>query len=136
MRQRKVSLIDANIVLRYLLDDHPDQSPASAKFMEEVEIGEKEAYLHDVVIAEVVWTLEKFYKVPKKEISHALSELISMRGIGVSNRSVLLRALRIYADKNVDFVDALLGALALEKGAEVISFDKDFKKMGVPLKAI
>ena len=136
MRRRKESLIDANVILRYLLGDHPEQSRASTKLMEEVERGGEDVYIHDVVIAEVVWTLEKFYKVPKGRIRDVLSELILMRGIGVSNRSVLLRALRIYADKNVDFVDALLGALALEKGAEVISFDKDFKKMGVPLKAI
>jgi predicted nucleic-acid-binding protein len=31
-------------------------------------VSEEEAYLHDVVIAELVWTLEKFYKVPKSKI--------------------------------------------------------------------
>lgn len=131
MWQRKASLIDANVILRYLLGDHPDQSPSSARFMEEVERGEKEVYLHDVVIAEVVWTLEKFYKVPKEEISHVLSELISMRGISVSDRIVLLKALQIYAGKNVDFVDALLGAISIERGVEVVSFDRDFRRMGV-----
>ena len=117
-------LIDADVILRYLLNDHPDHSQASSKLMEEVERGGAEAYIHDVVIAEVVWALEKFYEVSKSNIRDVLTELISMRGIAVSDRTVLSRALWIYADKDVDFVDALLGALALEKG------------MGVPLKSL
>ena len=38
-------------------------------------------------------------------------------------------ALEIYQDKNVDFIDAYLGAICLIKGKRIYSFDRDFDKI-------
>ena len=133
MRRKKGPLIDTNVILRYLLEDLPEQSEASARFMENLGRGE-EAYIHDVVIAEVIWTLEKFYKVPRSKIRDVVSELLSIRGIVLSNKGVLLRALQLYADKKIDFLDALLASLVLEDEVEVVTFDKDFRRVGVTIR--
>jgi len=60
--------------------------------------------------------------------------LLSIRGIVLSNKGVLLRALQLYADKKIDFVDALLASLALEDEVEVVTFDKDFRRVGVTIR--
>lgn len=45
-----------------------------------------------------------------------------------------MRALQLYADKKIDFVDALLASLALEDEVEVVTFDKDFRRVGVTIR--
>lgn|GEM_PF-5454167 len=60
--------------------------------------------------------------------------MLSIRGIVLSNKGVLLRALQLYADKKIDFVDALLASLALEDEVEVVTFDKDFRRVGVTIR--
>jgi predicted nucleic-acid-binding protein len=135
MLQKKVPLIDTNVILRYLLNDVPKQSKASSKLMEKLASGEN-AYLHDVVIAELVWTLEKFYKVPKSKIRKVISELLLIKGLLVSNKNILLKALEIFDGKNIDFADALIASMAMESEVEVITFDKDFRKVNVPIRNI
>lgn len=135
MLQKKVPLIDTTVILRYLLNDVPEQSKASSKLMEKL-VSEEEAYLHDVVIAELVWTLEKFYKVPKAKIRKVISELLLIKGLLVSNRNILLKALELFDEKNIDFADALIASMAMESEAEVITFDKDFRKVNVPIRNI
>ena len=135
MLRKKVPLIDTNVILRYLLNDVPEQSEASNKLMDKL-MSEEEAYLHDVVIAELVWTLEKFYKVPRPKIREVISELLLIKGLLVSNKNILLKALEIFAEKNIDFADALIASMAMENEAEVITFDKDFSKVNVPIRSI
>ncbi|MBC8234654.1 type II toxin-antitoxin system VapC family toxin [bacterium] len=135
MPQKKVPLIDTNVILRYLLNDVPEQSEASSKLMEKL-ISSEEVYLHDVVIAELVWTLEKFYQVPKSKIRKIISELLLIKGLLVSNRSILLKALELFAEKNIDFADALIASMAMANEAEVITFDKDFRKVNVSIRSI
>jgi len=50
----KVSLLDANVVLRFLLGDDPGQSPRAHAFMKRLEAGGQLAELEDVVLAETV----------------------------------------------------------------------------------
>ena len=54
-----------------------------------------------------------------------------MRFSGIVNedRSVFLEALRLFAEKNVDIVDALVHATAEAKGWELFSFDSDIRKL-------
>jgi predicted nucleic acid-binding protein len=43
--------------------------------------------------------------------------------------SLLRTALYRFVEQNVDFVDALVFGIALEKGWQIFSFDNDMKKM-------
>lgn len=49
-------LIDANVILRYLLEDHPQLSPEAKKVIE------SGAYTLPEVLAEVVYVLKGVYK--------------------------------------------------------------------------
>ena len=54
-------LIDANVILRYLLEDHPQLSPEAKKVIE------SGTYTLPEVLAEVVYVLKGVYKVERKE---------------------------------------------------------------------
>ena len=59
-------LIDANVILRYLLRDHPQMSEEAKKVIEEG------AFTLPEVLAEVVYVLKGVYQVERTEIAKTL----------------------------------------------------------------
>ena len=127
---RKVSLLDANVILRFVLGDDWDQSPRAHLFMKRLEAAEELAELEDVVLAETIWVLEKHARIPRFEIARTLSDLLAFRGIRYRGKRVGLQALTFFASTNCDIADCLLAARAKSRRAKVVSFDNDFKKLG------
>ncbi len=125
---RKVYLIDTNVVLRYLLGDHPEFSPKAEAFMFDVSKGVKKAEILDVVIVECIYVMEKYYEIPKTEIVEKLSGIMNFSGIVNPDRSEILEALLKYENSNIDIVDCILAARSSPEKV-VISFDKDMKKL-------
>ena len=125
---RKVYLIDTNVVLRYLLGDHPEFSPKAEAFMFDVSKGVKKAEILNVVIVECIYVMEKYYEIPKTEIVEKLSGILNFSGIVNPDRSEILEALLKYENSNIDIVDCILAASSSPEKV-VISFDKDMKKL-------
>ena len=119
-------LIDTNVILRYLLDDHPDHSPKALRFMKDVSKGKKKAEILDPVLMECIYVMEKFYKIPRPIIVDRLSRIINFSGIINSNKATLVSALLTYQTQSVDIVDCLLNAYS-SPNRVVVSFDKDFE---------
>jgi predicted nucleic-acid-binding protein len=124
----KVYLIDTNVILRYLLGDHPEFSPKAEAFMKDVSEGRKKAEILDVVTVECVYVLGKYYEVSKAEIVEKLSGILNFSGIVNSNRAETLAAFVKYRDSNIDIVDCILAAKS-SLSKLVVSFDSDFEKL-------
>lgn len=128
-RRSKVSLLDSNVLLRFLLHDDPDQSQRARALMERLEAGSERAELGDGVVAETVWVLEKRARVAREEIARRLSALASLRGVAYRGKRVLLEALSNFGATSCDIVDCLLAARARSRRVQVVSFDHDFEKL-------
>ena len=113
-------LIDANIILRYLLNDHEILSEKAN------EIIMQGAYTLPEVIAEVVYVLKGVYKVERKELAETLQDF--MHEIEINYKDVMFVALEIYAETFLDFVDCILIAHHKIFHVEVISFDKKLNR--------
>jgi len=124
----KVYLIDTNVILRYLLEDHEDFSPKAKKIMKDISQAFIYAEIRDIVIVECIYVLEKFYKVPRMEIAGKLSAILNFKGIANSDKHQILKALLSYKETGVDIVDCLLAAHSSPERL-IISFDNDFKKL-------
>jgi len=124
----KVYLIDTNVVLRYLLNDHQRFSPKAKSFMQEISKGLKKAEIPAVVIVECIYVLEKFYIVPRDEIVDTIGSILSLKGIVNSDKSEILEAMLNYKDTHIDIVDCILAACSAPDRI-VVSFDKDFEKL-------
>jgi predicted nucleic-acid-binding protein len=127
-QQEKVYLIDTNVILRYLLGDHPEFSPKAEAFMGNISEGTKKAEIFDVVIVECIYVMEKYYQIPKSEISTKLSGILNFSGIVNPYRSEILEALLKYNSTNIDIVDCIFAAHSSPEKV-VVSFDKDMKKL-------
>jgi predicted nucleic acid-binding protein len=129
-------IIDANIILRFLLADDEKQFLKAKAFIRKLEYGEDEALIPEIVFAEVVWVLQKVYNIPREEISEQFSKLLHYNGIKtILNKEVFIETLRIYPVHSMDIQDIFLAVLAERKECTVITFDKtDFRKFEIDFK--
>lgn len=124
------AFIDANVLLRHVTADHPVHSPRATEFLREVESGDTRVYLSDFVVSEIVYTLSTVYKHSKRDIRDTVIQLLQLRGVSVDDRTRLQRALNLFADVNLPFVDAYLASRMLGEGADaIVSFDRDFDRI-------
>ena len=124
----KVYLIDTNVILRYLLNDHKRFSPKAKAFIQDVANGIKKDELQSVVVFECVYVMEKFYKIPKNEIVDKLSRILNIKGMVNADKSAILDALVKYENSSADIVDCILAAKSSPQRV-IVSFDKDFKRL-------
>ncbi len=125
----KTIAIDANIVLRYLLADHPVFSKKAEKLFKAAEQRKLKLFLDEVVLAEIVWTLSSFHKIPKEKINDNLRVLLSQNWLFCRRKKLVLEALKNFAEKNIDYVDAWLFSVAKKLDFQIGSFDKDFNRL-------
>ncbi len=134
MRQsKKTYLVDTNVLLRYLIGDNVQNAEKALALMERVESGSEEVEICSVIVAETIWTLEKFYEVPRKDIAQKLLAIFSFKGVRGSEKSSIVDALQTYASTRIDFIDCYLAARGKGQNMPVYSFDKkDFSRLGTP----
>ncbi len=119
-------IIDANVILRYLLRDNETLYKNAETLLNDVFTGKKKALVIQSVIAEVVYVLQKLYNVNRKQIADVLIDFLRMKGVRTQDSDIVLESFEIFRNRNMDYVDCLLCAYSIEY--EVISFDKDLKK--------
>jgi len=122
--------LDTNILLRYLIGDSNEQAERSLHLLLRVERGEEKVFTSSLVIFETVFTLQKFYKVPREKIAGQLLAIISMRNLQLPDKNVYSRAFDLYISKNISFADAYNAAYALDlEQPTIYSWDTDFDKI-------
>ncbi len=114
------TLVDANVILRYLLDDSEEFSLRAR------EIVASGAWLLPEVLAEVVYVLNGVYAVERKVIAQTLTELIEE--MWCECPTVLCAALDKYAATRLDFIDCVLWAHNRVNLDTVVTFDKKLNK--------
>lgn len=121
-------LLDANLILRFLRDDHPEHSPKAKGLFAQAADGQCVLVIPVVVLAECVWVLTSFYKTERVDVALALSQLISTPGVETDDPALAIHALDRYARTHADYVDCYLASVAAMNDEPVASFDKDFRK--------
>ena len=115
-------ILDANAVLRFLLQDNEEQ------FLQiKTIIQRKNCYVTLEVLAEVCYVLEGVYQVTREDIASNFRKLNN--DVIIFNADILLRGLEIF-DKSpkLDFVDCLLYGYNWEKGINIVTFDKKLQR--------
>jgi predicted nucleic acid-binding protein len=124
----KRRLVDTNLIVRYLVQDHEKHAKAAGKLFDACDRGDVVIVVLPAVLAECVFVLESFYEHPRGHISSALGRLISSPGVEIGGAAIHLDALERYRKTKVHFVDCLLAATAAAEDTPVATFDQDFRK--------
>jgi predicted nucleic-acid-binding protein len=124
----KRRLVDTNLIVRYLVQDHAKHAQAAGKLFDACDRGDLVIVVLPVVLAESVFVLESFYGHSRADIASALGRLISSPGIEISEVTVHLDALNRYKGTKTHFVECLIAATAVAKKVPVSTFDQDLRK--------
>lgn len=126
----KRAFVDANVILRYLTGDPPEMAEAALRTLTAAQRGKVRLLLTPITVAEVVWVLESFYGHPRAQVAQTLTQFLRADGVEVESLDLLIEALALYHEHNLDFADALLATVARRKGPPVVySFDRDFDRV-------
>lgn len=122
--------IDANVILRYLTNDVPEQAKQVEELFNRVEVGNEDVFLPDIILADIIWILEKYYKQTREDIREWITAILSLQGLTFSDKKMALNALDIYVAKKIDWSDASAAIQMLQRDiTEIYSFDKHFARI-------
>ncbi len=124
--------LDANIIIRYLTGDNPEQSARAYRLLQQVDEGSVHVTVSEAVVVEVVYVLSSkaTYNLPRATVRDRVRAVVEMRGLELQCKRTYLRALQLYADTSIDFVDALCIAQMERAGiTHIWSFDHRFDRL-------
>jgi uncharacterized protein len=121
----KPVFVDTNLFLRYLTNDIPDQADRVESLLKKASEGEVALATSSLVIAELVWTMESFYRLSRDRIRRSIFAILNTRGLEVEHHELVLQAIVWYEEKNIDYADAYNAAWLFARGMScVFTFDR------------
>ncbi len=128
--------IDTNIFLRVLVKEDEGVFKDCQKFLNLIRQNKIKASTSTIILSEIDWVLESFYKFPKEKVIEGLSSILKLKNLKITDRFNPDLAIEIYKNSLVKFIDALIASnpQIFQKKVIVVSYDKDFDKIGVKRK--
>ncbi len=119
--------IDTNIFLRYLTEDNPPMYEKCREIFKNAVEGKASLATSGMVIAELIWTLSSYYKVPKDDVIEKVSIIIGTENLYIPDKDIIADSIVLYSRKNIDYIDAYNAVFMKYYGLnEIYSYDKDF----------
>jgi len=116
--------LDTNIVVRYLAQDDPVQSPKAREVFERRLTEKNPGFVSVVAMVETVWVLDRAYGLSSQEISAAVERILQIDVLIVENEQEVFTAMVALRRGEGSFADALIGALGTKVGcARTLTFD-------------
>lgn len=114
--------LDANVVLRLLLNDIPKQHEVARKLQEQTH---SQFAVADTIIIEIVFALDRYYQFSRPQVAEAVDGFMKLKEINC-NRTLFEGALPLYVGcSGLSFEDCCLTIYAQLNDAEPLwTFDK------------
>lgn len=116
--------VDTNVFLRFLTNDDPGKAKRAETLFRDALRGKVRLATSLLVIAEIIWTLESFYKVAKPDIAAKVEKILNTPNLECPDMPLILLALDLYVHANIDFVDAYTAFEMRERGlTQILTYD-------------
>lgn len=124
--------LDADILLRYFVEDDQAPSRAAIQFMESVLTEAEPGFVPLLALCDLAWSLKRTYRFSRTEIAGAISRLLDARQIEVEHSDLVRRALE---RPSTGFADAIIHEVGRLNGCtHTVTFDRKFARLeGVEL---
>lgn len=125
--------LDTNIFLRYFTEESNSKIlDDCASLIKNIKLGHIKGLTSHLVLAEIVWTLPSAYNSPKKQVLRVLKSIDSFN-LKLDNKTDSTVANKLFEQYPVKYIDALIASNPeiQSKKMTIISYDKDFDKLGV-----
>lgn len=122
--------VDTNIFIRYLTDDLPEKADKCENLFKNAMENNEQLFTTELVVAEIVWVLESYYKLEKKAIQEKIEKILNTPNLSCTNKNHILTSLSIYSDKDIDYIDAYNAVILHQCGInDVYSYDKHYDRI-------
>jgi predicted nucleic-acid-binding protein len=116
--------LDTNILVRYLTQDDPIQSPKATEVFERRLTEANPGFVSIVAMVETVWVLDRTYGFASDEIALVIERILQTDVLVVENEQEVFTAMIALKEGRGAFADALIGALGAKAGcSRTLSFD-------------
>ncbi len=115
--------LDTNVLVRYIMQDDPKNSPKATKLIESLD-GDNPGYITMVSVIELYWVLTSCYELTGEQVGQALEAILRTKQFLVERADQVMRALRVYGEGKADFADCLIERSATGAGCtQTMTFD-------------
>lgn len=123
-------IVDTNVLLRFLLQDIPEQYDQAKKLFSEAKLKKVSVFIPEIVIFEIVFGLTNYYSLNREEIVDKVKSLLSTIYIEVESKRLFQEACILYpTNSGLSFVDCFLLAKVRIEGLNLFTFDKKLAKI-------
>ena len=120
-----MTLVDTNVLLRWLLNDHPKLTASASSIVELAPAGS--LLLTDIVVSEIVHVLRgKGYSYI--QITEALLLLNRTPSIKFENEELILTIIGLLDSLKLDFADCYLLVRSRREHLQLATFDKKLRR--------
>lgn len=117
--------LDTNVLVRYLTQDDPIQSPLATEFIEQQLSTNNLGIISHIVLSEVAWVLNRAYHYSREQVAQALHAILTCQEFQVEVADLAVLAWQDYVQGNADFSDYLLARTHQKLGAAyTVTFDR------------
>jgi len=118
--------LDTNVLLRYIAQDDPKQSPRAIEIIERRLTEQEPGFVSLVTVLEVVWVLKGLFQRSRQEIANDIEMLLAADTLEVQNEQEVYLAVVSLRNGMGTFEDALIGSLGTWRGCSAtLTFDED-----------
>ena len=122
--------LDTNVLVRLLTDDDVRQSARARAVVSKAEADRESVLINDVVLAETMWTMARYYKLPRSKLAEIGRGLLDSGVFEFDNRACLEETMRLLASSSADFADCLIVARNAAAGCRsTLTFDAACAKL-------
>lgn len=122
-------VLDTNTLLRYLLNDIPEQAQKIQEKIKQAKSGKIKLFVPQIVIFEIFFALVEGYDFNKDRVIEGIEKIIASEDLFIQDKEAFKLALEIFKEKKLSLVDCFLAAVAKEQGIRVFTFDKALQKI-------
>jgi predicted nucleic-acid-binding protein len=116
--------LDTNILVRYLVEDDPEQTRLADRLIDSLTAADP-GWVGLTALAEAVWVLTRTYRLNCRRIVPILESLLASREIVIEQSELVHQALRLYLSGKADFPDCLIALSAQAAGcSRTVTFDR------------
>ena len=115
--------LDTNVLVRYIMQDDPKQSPMATGLIESLD-SDNPGYITMVSVVEMYWVMTSSYELSAQQVSQALQAILRTKQLLVERADQVMRALRVFDEGKADFADCLIERSAAGAGCtQTMTFD-------------
>jgi predicted nucleic acid-binding protein len=123
--------LNTNILIRHLTQDDPSLSPRATAMVQRIRAGQLGVRTTATVVFETVFTLQRFYQVPRAVIGQSVLPLLLLASVRLRGKRRFRRTFDLYiSHRRLSFADCYHVAYMESQGlTELLSFDQGFDRI-------